>query len=133
MGKTQKTMNIELQQKWQDFINPTSLVHYGYQFTEPEMRQFPEGRAVLCGFKREVHYRKRLKKEFSQTTSLLNSFAEQYHKAMEKIDLNPNELSIDRLEQVTVKLNEIVDWINEQEAIRPDIKDIRPIGKQIGR
>jgi len=52
---------------------------------------------------------------------------------MEKIDLNPNELSIDRLEQVTVKLNEIVDWINEQEAIRPDIKDIRPIGKQIGR
>jgi len=39
---------------------------------------------------------------------------------MEKIDLNPNELSIDRLEQVTVKLNEIVDWINALEAI--DIK-----------
>ena len=35
---------------------------------------------------------------------------------MEKIDLNPNELSIDRLEQVTVKLNEIVDWINNIEA-----------------
>lgn len=36
------------------------------------------------------------------------------YKQIEKIDVNPNERSIDRLEQVTVKLNEIVEWINEQ-------------------
>ncbi len=62
-----KTINIVLQKKWRDFIHPTRIEHYGYVFTVLQMRQFPEGRLILCVFKK----RKRIVKDISRHISPL--------------------------------------------------------------
>jgi hypothetical protein len=41
-----------LQEKWHNFINPTKIEHYGYHFSESELKQFPEGRKFLCETKK---------------------------------------------------------------------------------
>ena len=57
-----RAINSTLQQKWFDFTHPTKVEHYGYSFPESQLRQFPEGRALLCGRKREQLQMRRLSK-----------------------------------------------------------------------
>lgn len=47
-----RKINKTLQQKWYDFTHPTKLEHYGYHFSNKDLRQFPEGRIVLCAVAR---------------------------------------------------------------------------------
>ena len=47
-----RVINTTLRQKWFDFTHPTKVEHYGYHFSGDDMRQFPEGRMILCETKR---------------------------------------------------------------------------------
>ena len=57
-----KKINKTLQQKWYDFTHPTKIEHYGYHFSSEDMRQFPEGRIILCDIKRIKLQQKRNQK-----------------------------------------------------------------------
>ncbi len=55
--------NTNLQKKWFNFCKPTELEHYSYSFTETELHQFPEGRAVLCEVKKKNRLLRQLRKD----------------------------------------------------------------------
>lgn len=73
-----KTINIELQQKWIDFTHPTKIEHYGYSFTESQLRQFPEGRMVLYGIKRG-------KLNVRQATSMVLPLVKQMRRTLDNL------------------------------------------------
>lgn len=79
-----KTVNMKLQQKWLDFVNPTELEHYGYCFTESEMRQFPEGRIVLCKLRKEQRQRSQIAKLYP----VLALAAKQINETLDKLVLD---------------------------------------------
>lgn len=77
-----KTINIELQKKWFDFTNPTKIEHYGYSFPESDLRQFPEGRVILCEIKQWKLSTKRFKRNILPIVSLMGK---QMRKTMDNL------------------------------------------------
>ncbi len=69
---------VNIQKKWFDFCNPTKFEHYGYCFTELELRQFPEGRKILCECKKSGRILRRLRMEVS-------SLVDNMRKTMDKL------------------------------------------------
>ena len=78
----ERITNPELQQKWRDFVNPTKIEHYGYHFTESEMRQFPEGRTILCGLKQ---HKRRMRPH--QIIAIAAALGRQMNETMDKLVL----------------------------------------------
>ena len=76
-----KTINIKLQKKWLDFVNPKAIEHYGYSFTESDLRQFPEGRFILCRIRREKRHAQHFKRNFP----LILALADQFNKTMDDL------------------------------------------------
>ena len=71
-----KTINVILQQKWFDFTHPTEIEHYGYHFTISELRQFPEGRMILCEIARKKLYARRFARDLPRVSFLAEQFKE---------------------------------------------------------
>lgn len=80
MRKTNKT----LQKKWFDFTHPTKIEHYGYHFSADDLRQFPEGRIVLC----HIAKAKLQKKRNEKIDDLMFNMRNNYNNTMDKLVLD---------------------------------------------
>jgi ribosomal protein L32 len=53
MKTTEKGETRTAAEKWQRMKNPSHPEDWGLTLSESEMRSFPEGRAILCRFRRD--------------------------------------------------------------------------------